>query len=210
MILIVGLGNPKRRFILTRHNVGFLFIDHLKKLGKFGPFKESKKFEAKTTKGKIFGKVVFLVKPLTFMNSSGRAVLKIARYYKVPKRNIWVVHDDADIEIGRIKISRGKSSGGHKGVESLIQNLGSKNFLRLRIGIAPLSENEKLKVKEKGLEKFVLERFSKKEREVLKEVFKIGTKAVEVLLKEGVEKAMSEFNKKDAPFESVRRHSYEP
>jgi len=197
MILIVGLGNPKRKFILTRHNVGFLFIDHLKRLGKLGPFKESKKLEAKITKGKLFGKAVFLAKPLTFMNASGRAVLKIARKYKIQKENIWVVHDDWDIKLGRIKISRGKSSGGHKGVESIIQNLGSKNFLRFRIGIAPLFENERSKIKEKGLEKFVLERFSKKERKVLKEVFKISTRAVEVLLKEGVEKAMSEFNKKE-------------
>ncbi len=197
MILIVGLGNPGRRFISTRHNVGFLFIDHLKKLGKFEPFKESKKLEAKITKGKLFGKTVFLVKPQTFMNASGRAVVKIARHYKIPKGNIWVVHDDADIEIGRTKISKGKSSGGHKGIESIIQNLGSKNFVRFRIGIAPLSENEKLKVKEKGLEKFVLEKFSKKEKEILKEVFKIDTRAVEVLLKDRIEKAMSEFNKKE-------------
>lgn len=197
MILIVGLGNPKRRFILTRHNVGFSFIDHLKKLGRFGPWKVSKLLEAKFSKGKLFQKTVVLVKPLTFMNASGRAVLKIARYYKIPKENILIVHDDIDIEIGRIKISKDKSSGGHKGVASIIENLGSKNFLRLRIGIAPLSESEKLKIKNETLEKFVLEKFSKKEIEVLKNVFKVGARAVKVLLKEGVEKAMSEFNKKE-------------
>jgi len=197
MILIVGLGNPKRRFILTRHNVGFLFIDHLKKLGRFGPWKISKLLEVKFSKGKLFQKTVLLVKPLTFMNSSGRAVLKIARHYKIPKENIWIVHDDIDIEIGRIKISKGKSSGGHKGVESVIESLGSKDFVRFRIGIAPLSESEKLKIKNEKLEKFVLEKFSKKEIEVLKNVFKVGARAVEVLLKDGVEKAMSEFNKKE-------------
>lgn len=197
MILIVGLGNPKRRFILTRHNVGFLFIDHLKKLGRFGPWKISKLLEVKFSKGKLFQKTVLLAKPLTFMNSSGRAVLKIARHYKIPKENIWIVHDDIDIEIGRIKISKGKSSGGHKGVESVIESLGSKDFVRFRIGIAPLSESEKLKIKNEKLEKFVLEKFSKKEIEVLKNVFKVGARAVEVLLKDGVEKAMSEFNKKE-------------
>jgi len=190
MILIVGLGNPGRRFILTRHNVGFSFIDHLKKLGRFGPWKVSKLLEAKFSKGKLFQKTVVLVKPLTFMNASGRAVLKIARYYKIPKENILIVHDDIDIEIGRIKISKDKSSGGHKGVESVIESLGSKDFVRFRIGIAPLSKSEKL-------EKFVLEKFSKKEIEALKNVFKVGARAVKVLLKDGVEKAMSEFNKKE-------------
>jgi PTH1 family peptidyl-tRNA hydrolase len=191
MVFIVGLGNPGKIFYGTRHNIGFAYLDRLKKAGNFSKWENEKVFEAKVSKGKLFGKPVFLVKPQTFMNNSGRAVLKLAKFYKALPENIWVVHDDIDLNLGRIKIVKGKSSGGHKGVKSIIKSLKTKDFIRFRIGIGRMQ-----KKKEKRLGKFVLEKFSQNEKKIMRKVFEKLDKAVEIALKEGVQKAMTEFNKK--------------
>jgi PTH1 family peptidyl-tRNA hydrolase len=168
MILIVGLGNPGKKYEKTRHNVGFRVIDELRFLNK---------------------KEVALAKPKTFMNLSGRAVKSLIAKYRLLASNLWVIHDDIDLPLGKIRISKGRGAAGHKGVESIIKAINSKNFIRLRIGIQPKE------FKPKNVEKFVLRKFNKDEEKIIKEVIKKSVEAIEIFLKEGLEKAMSKFNK---------------
>ena len=190
MYLIVGLGNPGKKFKNTRHNLGFLVLDFFAKKHKFPKFKLEKSFLAMISKKKINEKEVVLMKPLTFMNQSGEAIKFFIQKNPIEYENsLLVIHDDLDIPFGKIKISFGKNSGGHKGVESIIENLETKNFLRLRVGIAPKNRLEILK------KNFVLQNFSKNERKILKNIIEKASLAIDVLIKEGIQKAMSEFNK---------------
>jgi PTH1 family peptidyl-tRNA hydrolase len=167
MILIVGLGNPGKKYQNTRHNVGFRVIDELEFLDR---------------------EKVILLKPKIFMNLSGRAVKPLIAKYKIPVANLWVVHDDIDLPLGRIKISKGRGSAGHKGVESIIKDLGTKNFVRFRIGIQPKTG------KPKNSERFVLQRFKKDEEKIVKETIKKTVEIIEAAMKEGVEKTVSKRN----------------
>jgi len=187
MKIIVGLGNPGKEFEKTRHNLGFMVLDEFSKKYNFPEFKFKKNFLAEISEKKIGKEKIVLVKPQTFMNDSGKAVKLLIENLKLKTENLIVVHDDLDILFGKIKISFGKGSAGHKGVQSIIDEIGTKNFLRLRVGIK--SEGAKIK------EKFVLQKFNKKEEEVLKEIIKFTCQAIEMIIKEGVEKAMSQFNK---------------
>ncbi len=168
MILIVGLGNPGKKFQKTRHNLGFRVIDELKSLNL---------------------KNVTLAKPKTFMNLSGKAVKSLMTKYKVPPLNLWVIHDDIDLPLGKIRISKGRGAAGHKGVESIIRELKTKNFIRFRIGIQPKE------FKPKNVEKFVLQKFNKDEEELVKEAIKKTAEAIEFSLKVGLAKTMSRYNK---------------
>ena len=143
MILIVGLGNPGRKFQKTRHNVGFWVIDELAK-------QKTRKF--------------IIAKPQTFMNNSGKAVKALIKFYKIKLENLWVIHDDIDLPLGEFRISKGRGSAGHKGVQSIINELKTKDFNRLRIGICPQTG------KPKEIEKFVLQNFTKEEEKTLKEL----------------------------------------
>jgi PTH1 family peptidyl-tRNA hydrolase len=203
MKVIVGLGNPGKKFEKTRHNLGFMVIESLKSEFKhFSDWKKSKKLLSKISEGKINNERVILVKPQTFMNDSGKAVKSLIRNFLLNKtmtelsKCLFVIHDDIDIPLGKIKISVGRGSAGHKGVQSIIDEIGTKNFVRFRIGIKPNSkfkmQNAKLKFK---IQNFVLEKFNKEEEKILKEVFEMACRAIEMAIKEGVEKAMSEFNK---------------
>jgi PTH1 family peptidyl-tRNA hydrolase len=167
MILIVGLGNPGKKYKNTRHNIGFRVIDKLGFLNK--------------------GKVI-LLKPKIFMNLSGKAVKPLVTKHKMSITDLWVVHDDIDLPLGRIKISKGRGSAGHKGVESIIKELGTKNFVRFRIGIQPKIG------KPKNPERFVLQKFKKEEEKIVKEIIKKTVKTIEIAIKEGVEKTMNEYN----------------
>lgn len=179
MLLIAGLGNPDTKYKDTRHNVGFMVLDALAKdLGV--AFKEDKKrnalvaeytmtFEDERKKTRLV-----LVKPLTYMNNSGEAVAKVRKYYQIPEINIWVVHDDLDIELGSIRIRKGGSSAGQKGVQSVIDHLGTNEFIRFRVGIKP--EDGPSSAQKPGLragrqpgsaETFVLKKFSKIERGII-------------------------------------------
>jgi len=190
MILIIGLGNPGKKFQKTRHNVGFRIVNNFRKINKFSNWKKRKKFLAKVSEGKINRKKIILAKPETFMNDSGKSVKLLVIGYKLLVDNLWVAHDDLDIPLGKIKISKGKGSAGHKGVQSIIGEIGTKSFIRFRIGIKPKPHT----LRSKPLDKFVLQKFSKKEERVLKEVIKKACKALEEGAKEGIEKAMSKFN----------------
>ena len=143
MLLIVGLGNPGKEYEKTRHNIGYLVIDELAK--------------QKTND-------VVLLKPQTFMNNSGTAVLAAVNFYKIKPAGLWIIHDDIDLPLGEFKISQNRGSAGHKGVQSIINALGTKNFNRVRIGICPKTG------KPKAVEKFVLQNFTKSEEKTIKEV----------------------------------------
>jgi PTH1 family peptidyl-tRNA hydrolase len=202
MKLIVGLGNPGEKHTKTRHNLGFMVIDALFKdyaMPK-DSFKEEKKFQAdiaeivwQPKKGKE--EKVILAKPLTFMNGSGNAVRLISSFYKVNPRDIWIVHDEVDLPLGAMKIRLGGSSAGHKGVESVLEQLKTDKFWRFRLGIG--SQKEKLPGKKlKPIDNFVLGEFMESERGKAREVIKKGAKAIEDALEKGLEKAMNRFNTK--------------
>jgi PTH1 family peptidyl-tRNA hydrolase len=201
MKIIVGLGNPGKKFEKTRHNLGFIVLDRFSRKNKFPKFEMKREFLAEISEKKILKEKIILAKPQTFMNNSGLAVKRILeklRTFNIGPltSNLWVIHDDLDIPFGKIKISFGRGSAGHKGVQSIINEIGTKNFVRFRIGIKPNSkfkmQNAKLKFK---IQNFVLEKFNKNEEKILKEVIEMVCRAIEMAIKEGVEKAMSEFNK---------------
>ncbi|MHB0856600.1 MAG: aminoacyl-tRNA hydrolase [Anaerolineae bacterium] len=131
--LIVGLGNPGREYAKTRHNVGYQSVDVLAEAHQIALAK--KRFSAVLGEGSISGHRVILAKPLTFMNDSGRAVAPLARWYKIPPAQVLVIYDDLDLPLGRIRLRPGGGSGGHRGVASIIENLGTGEFPRLRVGI---------------------------------------------------------------------------
>jgi PTH1 family peptidyl-tRNA hydrolase len=154
-MIIIGLGNPGEKYNKTRHNIGFEIIDQLKEENQFPDFKLSKKFNALISEKND----IILVKPQTFMNLSGKAVRAITTFYKT--KEFIIIHDDIDLVIGKIKISKNRGAGGHKGIESIIREIG-KDFTRVRIGIQPE------KGKPINVEKFVLQKFEKKELEEIK------------------------------------------
>ena len=189
MILIIGLGNPGPKFEKTRHNIGFLTLENLKlKIENFSDWKYEKKFDAEISEEKINGEEIMIAKPQTFMNESGQAVKLLTRTYKLEANHLIIIHDDIDLPIGKIRIIKNRGAAGHKGVESIIKYLGEKNFVRFRIGIQPKSGRPK------NVEKFVLQRFNKEEKKILKPAIEKTVKVIEFFLKEGLEKTMSEYN----------------
>ena len=166
MIIIIGLGNPGQEFKNTRHNIGFEVLDKIKEENDFPDFAFSKKFIAQISEGILNQEKTILAKPQTFMNDSGKSVKQLTDYYKIKEKDLIVIHDDIDVALGKIKISEDSSSAGHKGVQSIIDAIGTKDFKRIRIGILP----EKGKPEE--TEKFVLKRFTKKEKEIIQKIIK--------------------------------------
>lgn len=149
MKLIVGLGNPGKEYESTRHNIGFMIIDKY-----LGNIKYKEKFNGLYYEKDMDEKVIFL-KPQTFMNNSGLCVKKFVDYYKINPENILVIHDDLDLEVGKIKYKINSSSGGHNGIKSIINNLRTQNFIRLKIGISNTNKDQIID--------YVLGKFSKKE-----------------------------------------------
>lgn len=194
MIIIVGLGNPGKQFEKTRHNLGFRVLDEFRKENNFPKFKSSKKFESFLSKSSFKRKQIILAKPKTFMNTSGKAVKKLIKNYKLKIEDLIVIHDDLDLPLGKIKISKGRGSAGHKGVKSIIDTLGTKDFPRFRIGIKP-DKNIKLKNLNYKLKEFVLDKFTKEEEKIVKRVIKKTIEMVEFALERGFEKAMQKYNK---------------
>ena len=138
MLLLVGLGNPNPNNSNNRHNVGFLVIDEINK--KFKLSKQKPKFKGLLTTGNINEQKVYAIKPLTFMNSSGVCIKELIEYFKIEVKNVFVFHDDMDIDLGKIKVKFGGSSAGHNGIESIDKNIG-KNYSRVRIGIGRPKKN---------------------------------------------------------------------
>ncbi len=189
MLMIVGLGNPGKKYKNTWHNLGFLVIEEFKNRNNFSNFRLSKKPQAKISKGKLANQKIILAKPQTFMNNSGKSVKDIVNFYKLSNpSNLWIVHDDVDLPLSKIKISKKRGAAGHKGVESIIEQLKTKRFIRFRIGIKPK------KGKPKNINKFVIQKFKKEERKIVEKSIKKTIKAIEKALKEGLDKAMTEYN----------------
>ena len=191
MFLIVGLGNPGEKYKNTRHNTGFQAVDTLRKRNNFPEFELSKKFNSLISEASIDNKKIILANPQTFMNNSGKAAASLVNFYKI--KNLFVVHDDIDLALEKIRIVKNRGAAGHKGVESIIKEIGTKNFIRFRIGIRPRIKNQELRIK--NPEKFVLQKFSKEEEKIVKEITEKTAEAIELFLKQGLEKAMNEYNR---------------
>ena len=185
MNLIVGLGNPGRRYRYTRHNTGFLVIDELARRN--GIALEERRYKTRFGRGLIKEHEAILAKPLTFMNLSGLAVGRIMEVFNLGEKDLIVIQDDMDIDFGRIKIRQGGGHGGHKGIESIQDLLGASGFARIKVGIGrPKGYND--------LSDYVLEPFSDDERVLLRGIIGRAAESVETLLYEGVQIAMDRFN----------------
>ncbi len=188
--LIVGLGNPGAEYQGTRHNAGFSVVDRL--LGGFPvPFTESHRCESRCFAGRFRGRSLLLQKPLTFMNLSGKAVAPLARKEGIGPAEIMVVSDDLDLPLGEIRIRRGGGAGGHHGLESVIEELGSADFLRLRVGIGRSEPGETVD--------FVLSKCEGEEAERFQEAIGRAAEAALTALTGGVSRAMTAFNRKVSP-----------
>ena len=165
MKIIIGLGNPGEAYLDTRHNLGFIFLDYLKKQRDFPEFEENKKFQALVSKKQE----ALLVKPQTFMNLSGKSIQAILNFYKLSPADIIVIQDDLDIQTGKYKIATNSSSAGHNGIENIIENLGTQEFKRVRIGIGQ-STQEKLECP-LDMHNFVLGKLQKEEKEKIEKLF---------------------------------------
>lgn len=181
MRIIVGLGNPGKQYEKTRHNIGFMVLDALyKELGKtcdLNKWELSKKFNAEICGCSTNNHKIILIKPMTFMNRSGETVQLIMHYYKTDIENLIVVHDDKDIKLGEIKIQVDRGDGGHNGIKSIVEHLGTKNFTRIRVGIA--SENEK---KMNDTADFVLGKFGLFEKKKVEETIKKSVEEIKKLV----------------------------
>ncbi len=188
MTLIVGLGNPGKKYSQTKHNVGFMVVD---KLANKYALKFNERTDYLISEGFIEGKKIALIKPLTYMNLSGIAVKKLVNKEILDNlpNSIIVIHDDLDLPVGKIKIKKNGSSGGHKGIQSIIENLGTKNFLRIKIGID--------KIKGIDISEYVLSPFSKEQKALIKEKILQAVDAIAIILIEGVEKAMNLYNREN-------------
>ena len=168
MILIVGLGNIGREYEKTRHNFGFLAIEKLAQKYEFFPWKEEKKFFGYISTGQIGTEKIILLKPNTYMNLSGKAVAAVSHFYKIEPQKIWIWHDDVDLPFSAIRIKKKGGTGGHNGIKSVGECLGTKDFSRLKFGI----KNEK---REKiPTDAFVLGKFTTVEQEQLSDIFQRG------------------------------------
>lgn len=183
MWIIVGLGNPGSKYAKTRHNIGFVVLDDIAERHGI-EFKERELY--RIGKGSIGDKEIILVEPLTFMNRSGIAVKDVTKRFNVLPGNMIVIHDDIDMETGRLKLRKKGSSGGHNGVESIIQAIGTNEFTRVKIGVG----------REEGTasEDYVLRKFRKDEVPMIRDAVLRAADAVEVIIKHGMEKAMNSFN----------------
>ncbi len=183
--LVVGLGNPGTSYAGTRHNAGFLAVERLGERMAC-PFRTENRFDARCGKGGLGGAEVLLCQPLTFMNRSGRSVARVVSYYKIDLARVLVVTDDLDLELGTVRLRLRGSSGGHNGLRSVAQELGTEQFARLKIGIGRRGGGSVLG--------HVLGRFDSRERELLELVLERVSDQVAAAVNEGFELAMAQYN----------------
>ena len=187
MYLLVGLGNPGPQYNGTRHNVGFMLLDYLAR--ETGVVFSECRWKATAAKTLISGVTAVMLKPETYMNLSGIAVSQAAHFYKLDPAKILVIHDDLDIELGRIKMVAGGGDGGHKGIRSIIEHLGTSDFPRLKIGIGrpagPVPPD-----------KYVLAKFVPEELAVVKQKMQAAVDGITILLQQGISAAMTTVNQK--------------
>lgn len=185
VFLVVGLGNPGTDYDYTRHNAGFMVIDYIAKV--FGVKLNKSKFKSLYNKVKIGKDDVILLKPQTYMNSSGEAVLECMRFYKIPVENLVVIFDDVSLDVGTIRIKRNGSSGGHNGIKSIINLIGTDDFKRIKIGVGSKPDHW-------DLPDWVLSRFSTKELDSVIACSEKSLFAVELIVKGKIDQAMNKFN----------------
>lgn len=192
---LVGLGNTGEEYENTRHNVGRMLVDYFVSQNDFSDWKESKLQKASIAKAKIGKHEVLAITPTVFMNQSGKAVSNFVKNVKDASRLI-VIYDDMDLPLGKVRISFGRSSGGHNGVESIIKSIKTKDFVRIRIGISPETASGKLKKPsgEDAVIKFILGKLRENDLEVLKKIRKKVNDAIQMIIEEGRERAMGEYN----------------
>tara|TARA_B100000029_G_scaffold376621_1_gene371213 strand:- start:99 stop:659 length:561 start_codon:yes stop_codon:yes gene_type:complete len=186
MLLLVGLGNPNPNNKDNRHNVGFFVIDAINQ--KFKLSKQKPKFKGLLTTGTIEQQKVYAIKPLTFMNSSGVCIKELTEYFKIDANNVFVFHDDMDIDVGKVKVKFGGSSAGHNGIESIDKNIG-KNYSRIRIGVGRPNNNS-------NAADYVLDNFSNDEKQSVDEVTDNIIKSLSILIKKDLDLFSSKINQK--------------
>ena len=184
--LVVGLGNPGSQYDGTRHNAGFAVADELARRGGFAI--QRVKFKALTAAAQVGGQGVLVMKPVTYMNLSGEAVGEAARFYKLAPDHVLVVSDDVDLPLGKLRLRVGGSAGGHNGLKSIIQHLGSDQFPRLKVGVGGKPHPDY------DLADWVLGKLQGEDKKVMDEAVKRAADAVECFLKDGPQKAMNQFN----------------
>jgi len=189
MKLLVGLGNPGKKYEKTRHNLGFVVLDAL--LQDLMPVEETaweknNKFNALVAKTSD----LILIKPQTMMNNSGQAVAKMARFYKIEPEDIWVIHDEIDFPLGRMKIVQARGAAGHKGVESVIKELGAEELVRFRLGIGKPGFD----INEREAESYVLSPFGQGEKKKVRVLVKKAVKAIKYSLERGIGQVANRFN----------------
>ena len=188
--LLVGLGNPGREYDLTRHNIGFFFIDFLAALQ--GWQVDTLKMQGLYCQGRAFGAHVFMVKPQGYMNRSGVCVRAFTDYFKISKEHILVLHDDIDLQAGRIKVVKKGGAGGHNGIRSVIQHLGAQDFARMKIGIGrPAVHSEGAG---QPVDQFVLSRMSENELHLFDQRKPLVAEAVDLFVHEGIDVCMNQVN----------------
>jgi len=188
MKVIAGLGNPGRKYESTRHNVGFEVLASLSQIYAGG--RPKLKFEAELVELEIRGERAILAAPQTYMNASGRSIRQILEFYRIPLSDLLVICDDINLPLGSIRLRRAGSSGGQKGLENTIQQLGTQEFSRLRVGVdAPPAGMETAD--------FVLGRFSRREAESVAETLALATRAAEAWVELGIDAAMNQFNRNE-------------
>lgn len=187
MWAVAGLGNPEKRYLKTRHNAGFMAAEAL--AGRLGArWRSTSSGDASVARAAIGGIEVLLVRPLTYMNSSGVVVNRLLRRKNIPPENLIVIHDDMDMETARLRIRKGGSSGGHKGVESIIRETGQGGFIRVKIGVG--------RHPSKPAEVYVLEKFTSEEAPLISASVDLAAQAAIDIITEGLEAAMNRFNRR--------------
>lgn len=192
MKLIIGLGNPGQGYSNNRHNIGFMCLKHFSKEHKI-EF-DKKQADARTGRGTVDGIDVVLAKPQTYMNLSGKSVNRLMYKYKVKPEDIIVVHDDMDLPLGKVRIRMGGSSGGHNGINSIIQEIGTREFVRIKIGIGRPENDDNNTRNGKDIVDYVLSSFCSEEKKMLEPSIEKVSKAILCLITEGPEAAMNKFN----------------
>jgi len=191
MKLIMGLGNPGRGYANNRHNVGFVCLNYFARTQ--GIRFDKKQGQARIGSDEVAGSKVVLAKPQTYMNLSGQSVSRLVKKFSISLNDLLVIHDDLDLSLGKIRIRQGGSSGGHKGVGSIITELGSQDFLRLRVGIGRPAKDAG-EISETDIIAYVLSDFTPEEKQVITQVVSRVSEAVLCLLTEGLATAMNKYN----------------
>ena len=197
MKLIVGLGNPGIEYQFTPHNIGFLAVDRIAE--QCGVMVDNRHCKALTARTRIGNEEILLAKPETYMNLSGISVLELVRKYEAdPQRDVLVIYDELDLPLGMIRVRARGSSAGHNGMQSIINALQSEEIARIRIGVAPDDPR-------KGGAKYILAPFRKSMLKPLDEALDLAAQAVQVIVNDGILKAMSNFNRKNKPEDSEEK-----